>query len=266
MLSFWPQAGRNVGKGHRSGSLQWPTAQATTVFKRIFLGSIEASQGCRCARRRCAERCRRRYSLFCRRDCDNRGIIKARKSLLLYDTRRCHTADVDCQATAIIQSARTAGCGRRIAQRGAPEMKLCLRHATLAERSERGGQATTPDVALTRRSAASRPSESASPHRDPDRQTAGVYISIALTNRLEALGTAEFGRVVSDSRRKGSSGLKREFCKNAFQLPELGSSWSDPFWPAPGPLRSPSAVAGCTSRGSRRQTAPAASPLTLVNR
>ena len=84
-----------------------------------------------------------------------------------YDTRRCHTAIVDRQATAIIPIRRTVGRGRRIARPQSPATRPCAPPGTMAGRSGSDGPDTMSEAESKRRCAASRPSATASPRETP---------------------------------------------------------------------------------------------------
>ena len=62
------------------------------------------------------------------------------------DTRRCHAAVIDRDATAIIPFRKTAGAGKRTARPRSPETKLCAPLATTAGRSGNDRRDTTSEA------------------------------------------------------------------------------------------------------------------------
>jgi len=112
-----------------------------------------------------------------------------------YDTRRCHTAIIERQATAIIP----------IRKNGRPWKEDCpaarARNETLRATRHYGRafwKQWTRYHARSRIEAKMRCLKSFGERiaaRDPDRQTAEIHIRIALMNRFSALGTAEIVRV-----------------------------------------------------------------------
>ena len=112
-----------------------------------------------------------------------------------YDTRRCHTAIIDRQATAIIP----------IRKNGRPWKEDCpaarARNETLRATRHYGRafwKRWTGYHARSRIEAKMRCLKSFGERimaRDPDRQTAEIQIRIAVLNRFSALGTAEIVRV-----------------------------------------------------------------------
>ena len=107
-----------------------------------------------------------------------------------YDTRRCHTAIIDRQATAIIP----------IRKNGRPWKENCP--AAIARN----------ETLRTARHFGERNSA-----RAPDRQTAEIQIRVALMNRFSAFGTAEIVCESGPHRGKGKSRLRPQFCTNASQ-------------------------------------------------
>lgn len=113
-----------------------------------------------------------------------------------YDTRRCHVAIIEREATAIIP----------IRRNGRPWKENCLAARTRNETlraTRRYGRAFwkrwTGYHARSRIEAKMRCLKSFGERiaaRDPDRQTAETHIRIALMNRFSALGTADIVRVV----------------------------------------------------------------------
>ena len=112
-----------------------------------------------------------------------------------YDTRRCHTAIIDRQATAIIP----------IRKNGRPWKEDCpaavARNETLRATRHYGRafwKRWTGYHARSRIEAKMRCLKAFGDRimaRDPDRQTAEIHIRVALINRFNALGTAEIVRV-----------------------------------------------------------------------
>lgn len=112
-----------------------------------------------------------------------------------YDTRRCHTAIIDRQATAIIL----------IRKNGRPWKEDCpaaiARNETLHATRHYGRafwKRWTGYHARSRIEAKMRCLKAFGERisaRDPDRQTAEIHIRIALMNSFNALGTAEIIRV-----------------------------------------------------------------------
>jgi len=112
-----------------------------------------------------------------------------------YDTRRCHTAIIDRQATAIIP----------IRKNGCPWKEDCpaavARNDTLRATRHYGRafwKRWTGYHARSRIEAKMRCLKAFGERiaaRDPDRQTAEIQIRVALMNRFNALGTAEIIRV-----------------------------------------------------------------------
>ena len=112
-----------------------------------------------------------------------------------YDTRRCHCAIVDRQATAIIP----------IRKNGRPWKEdcpaACARNETLRATRHYGRafwKRWTGYHARSRIEARMRCLKAFGDRisaRDPDRQTAEIHIRVALMNRFSALGTAEIVRV-----------------------------------------------------------------------
>ena len=112
-----------------------------------------------------------------------------------YDTRRCHSAIIDRQATPIIPI-RKNGCPWKEDCPAAKARNETLRatknygrafwkHWTGYHASSRVEAKMRCLKAVGERIAA----------RDPDRQTAEIHIRVALMNRFNALGTAEVIRV-----------------------------------------------------------------------
>src|SRR5690554_2675014 len=112
-----------------------------------------------------------------------------------YDTRRCHTAIIDRQATAIIP----------IRKNGRPWKEDCpaaiARNETLRATRQYGRafwKRWTGYHVRSRIEAKMRCLKAFGERisaRDPDRQTAEIHIRIALMNHFSALGTAEIVRV-----------------------------------------------------------------------
>ena len=70
------------------------------------------------------------------------------------DTRRCHKAITDRQATPIIPIRTNGGCGRATALRHAPETRPCAPPDTTERRSGNAGPDTTPAAGSRLRCAA----------------------------------------------------------------------------------------------------------------
>ena len=112
-----------------------------------------------------------------------------------YDTRRCHTAIIDRQATAIIPIRKNgrpwkedcpAACARN-------ETLRATRHYGRAFWKRWTGYHVRSRIEAKMRCLKAFGERIAA--RDPDRQTAEIQIRIALMNRFSALGTAEIVRV-----------------------------------------------------------------------
>ena len=134
-----------------------------------------------------------------------------------YDTRPCHTALIDRQATAIIP----------IRKNGRPWKEDCpaaiARNDTLRA-TRHYGRAFWKRYARSRIKAKMRCLKAFGERigaRDPDRQTAEIQVRVALMNRFNALGTAEIVRVTCRQRDKGRSRLRPEFCNNAARTLEF---------------------------------------------
>ncbi|MBB3713859.1 IS5 family transposase [Limimaricola variabilis] len=112
-----------------------------------------------------------------------------------YDTRRCHTAIIERQATAIIPIRKS---GRPWKEDGPAavarnDILRATRHFGRAFWKRWTGHHLRSHVEARMRCLKAFGERIAS--RDPDRQTAEVHIHIALMNRFSALGTAEIVRV-----------------------------------------------------------------------
>ncbi len=112
-----------------------------------------------------------------------------------YDTRRCHTAIVDRQATAIIAIRKNgrpwkADCPAAIARN---ETLRATRHYGRAFWKRWTGYHVRSRIEAKMRCLKAFGERIAA--RDPDRQTAEIQIRRALMNRFSALGTAEIVRV-----------------------------------------------------------------------
>ena len=119
-----------------------------------------------------------------------------------HDTRHCHTAIFDRQATRSSRSAGTGERGRRAARSQAPATKPCPPPGTPAGPSGSDGPNTPSEAQAKMRCLKAFGARIASVrHRRPDRwrppdhKTAEIQIRIALIKRLNALGTAEVVRV-----------------------------------------------------------------------
>ena len=112
-----------------------------------------------------------------------------------YDTRRCHTAIIDRQATAIIAIRKDGrpwkeDCPAAIARN---ETLRATRHYGRAFWKRWTGYHVRSRIEAKMRCLKAFGERIAA--RDPDRQTAEIQIRIALMNRFAALGTAEIVRV-----------------------------------------------------------------------
>ncbi len=112
-----------------------------------------------------------------------------------YDTRRCHTAIIDRQATAIIPIRKNGrpwkqDCPAAIARN---ETLRANRHYGRAFWKRWTGYHVRSRIEAKMRCLKAFGERIAA--RDPDRQTAEIQIRIALMNRFSALGTAEIVRV-----------------------------------------------------------------------
>jgi hypothetical protein len=112
-----------------------------------------------------------------------------------YDTRRCHTAIIDRQATAIIPIRKNgrpwkADCPAAIARN---ETLRATRHYGRAFWKRWTGYHARSRIEAKMRCLKAFGERIAA--RDPDRQTAEIQIRIALMNRFSALGMAEIVRV-----------------------------------------------------------------------
>ena len=112
-----------------------------------------------------------------------------------HDTRRCHAAIVDRQATPIIPFRKNGrpwkeDCPAAIARN---ETLRATRHYGRAFWKRWTGYHVRSRIEAKMRCLKAFGERIAA--RDPDRQTAEIQIRIALTNRFKALGTAEIVRV-----------------------------------------------------------------------
>lgn len=122
-----------------------------------------------------------------------------------YDTRRCHTAIIDRQATAIIPIRKNgrswkddcpAACARNETLRATRYYGRAFwkrwtgYHIRRRIEAKMPSQVSLGPMALDLKAFGERIAA-----RDPDRQTAEIQIRIALMNRFSALGTAEIVRV-----------------------------------------------------------------------
>lgn len=112
-----------------------------------------------------------------------------------YDTRRCHTAIVDRQATAIIPIRKNGrpwkeDCPAATARN---ESLRATRHYGRAFWKRWTGYHARSRIEAKMRCLKAFGERIAA--RDPDRQTAEIQIRVALMNRFSALGTAEIIRV-----------------------------------------------------------------------
>ncbi len=147
-------------------------------------------------------------------DGPSRGLLanRCRATDGAYDTRRCHTAIIDRQATAIIPIRRNGrlwkeDCPAAIARN---ETLRATRHFGRAFRNRWTGYHARSRIeakilsqvrsnrwratcSTSRLSATASPPETPTA-RPPDRQTAEIQIRVALINRFNALGTVEIVR------------------------------------------------------------------------
>jgi len=112
-----------------------------------------------------------------------------------YDTRRCHTAIIDREATAIIPIRKNGrpwkeDCPAAIARN---ETLRATRHYGRAFWKRWTGYHVRSRIEANMRCLKAFGERIAA--RDPDRQTAEIQIRVALMNRFSALGTAEIVRV-----------------------------------------------------------------------
>jgi hypothetical protein len=112
-----------------------------------------------------------------------------------YDTRRCHTAIIDRQATAIIPIRKNGrpwkeDCPAAIARN---ETLRATRHYGKSFWKRWTGYHVRSRIEAKMRCLKAFGERIAA--RDPDRQTAEIQIRVALMNRFSALGTAEIVRV-----------------------------------------------------------------------
>ena len=112
-----------------------------------------------------------------------------------YDTRRCHTAIIERQATAIIPIRRNGRPWKEDGPAAVPrnEILRATRHFGRAFWKRWTGYHLRSRVEAKMRCLKAFGERIAA--RDPDRQTAEVHIRIALMNRFSVLGTAEIVRV-----------------------------------------------------------------------
>jgi len=112
-----------------------------------------------------------------------------------YDTRRCHTAIIERQATAIIPIRRNGRPWKEDGPAAVPrnEILRATRHFGRAFWKRWTGYHLRSRVEAKMRCLKAFGERIAA--RDPDRQTAEVHIRIALMNRFSALGTAEIVRL-----------------------------------------------------------------------
>jgi IS5 family transposase len=112
-----------------------------------------------------------------------------------YDTRRCHTAIIERQATAIIPIRRNGRPWKEDGPAAVPrnEILRATRHFGRAFWKRWTGYHIRSRVEAKMRCLKAFGERIAA--RDPDRQTAEVHIRIALMNRFSALGTAEIVRL-----------------------------------------------------------------------
>ncbi len=112
-----------------------------------------------------------------------------------YDTRRCHTAIVDRQATPIIPIRKNGRPWKEDcpAAKARNEALRATRHYGRAFWKRWTGYHARSRIEAKRRCLKAFGERISA--RDPDRQTAEIHIRIALINRFNALGTAKIARV-----------------------------------------------------------------------
>lgn len=112
-----------------------------------------------------------------------------------YDTRRCHAAIVDRQATPIIPIRRNGRAWKEDgpAAKARNETLRATKHYGRAFWKHWTGYHARSRVEAKMRCLKAFGERIAA--RDPDRQTAEIHIRVALMNRFNALGTAEIVRV-----------------------------------------------------------------------
>ena len=112
-----------------------------------------------------------------------------------YDTRRCHTAIIDRQATAIIPIRKTGRLWKEdcLAAQARNETLRATRYYGRAFWKRLTGYHARSRIDAKMRCLKAFGDRIAA--RDPDRQTAEIQIRAALLNRVPALGTAEIVRV-----------------------------------------------------------------------
>lgn len=112
-----------------------------------------------------------------------------------YDTRRCHTAIIDRQATAIIPIRKNGRPWKEDcpAARARNETLRATRHYGRAFWKRWTGYHAGSRIEAKMRCLKAFGERIAA--RDPDRQTAEIQIRVALMNRFNALGTAEIVHV-----------------------------------------------------------------------
>ncbi len=112
-----------------------------------------------------------------------------------YDTRRCHTAIIERQATAIIPIRKNGRPWKEDcpAARARNETLRATRHYGRAFWKQWTGYHARSRIEAKMRCLKAFGERIAA--RDPDRQTTEIHIRIALMNRFSALGTAEIVRV-----------------------------------------------------------------------
>ena len=112
-----------------------------------------------------------------------------------HDTRRCHTAIIDRQATPIIPVLRNGRPWKEDfpAARARNDTLRATRHYGRAFWKRWTGYHARSRIEAKMRCLKALGERIAA--RDPDRQTAEIHIRIALMNRFNALGTAEIVRV-----------------------------------------------------------------------
>ena len=112
-----------------------------------------------------------------------------------YDTRRCHTAIIDRQATAIIPIRKNGRLWKEdcLAAQARNETLRAPRYYGRAFWKRWTGYHARSRIDAKMRCLKAFGDRIAA--RDPDRQTAEIQIRVALLNRVPALGTAEIVRV-----------------------------------------------------------------------
>ena len=140
-----------------------------------------------------------------------------------YDTRRCHTAIIDRQATPIIPIRKTGRPWKEDypAAITRNETLRATRHYGRAFWKRWTGYHVRSRLEAQMRCLKAFGERIAA--RDPDRQTAEIQIRVALLNRFNALGTAEIVRVALSPFGKGDATLPASVMQQRRVHPERRS-------------------------------------------